>query len=93
MRQRASSRSSSDGIRFPIMEWALTLGVVTLFGGLMAFAGWKSGRPRKDRLKPLWISWTGVALVAMLVLVFAVMHVLSLMGVHTGSRVLGKYGA
>ncbi|MEQ1784557.1 MAG: hypothetical protein ABMA14_24690, partial [Hyphomonadaceae bacterium] len=53
------------------MEWALTLAIVTLFGGLTAFAGWKSGQPRKDRVKPLWISWTGVALVAMIVLVFA----------------------
>lgn len=75
------------------MEWAITVGIVAAFGGLTAFAGWKSGQPRKDRLKPLWISWTGIAVVAMIVVVFAAMHVLGLMGVHTGSRILSRYGA
>ncbi len=93
MRQRANSRTRDDRNRFPVMEWALSLGTITVFGGLMAFAGWKSGRPRRDRLKPLWISWTGVAVVAMIIVVFAALHILSLMGVHTGSRILGKYGA
>ncbi|MEQ1782531.1 MAG: hypothetical protein ABMA14_14300, partial [Hyphomonadaceae bacterium] len=62
------------------MEWALTLGTITLFGGLTVFAGWKSGQPRKDSLKPLWISWTGILIVSTIVLVFATIHALNLLG-------------
>lgn len=75
------------------MEWAITLGIITLSGGLAGFAGWKSGQPRKDRLKPLWISWTGILVIATIVLIFAAVHALTLMGIHTGERTLGKYGA
>lgn len=75
------------------MEWSITLSVIALFGGLMAFAGWKSGQPRKDSLKPLWISWTSVTVLAMIVVVFAAIHALNMLGVHTGSRTLGKYGS
>ncbi len=93
MRQRASSRTSGDRIKFPVMELALTLGVLALSGGLTAYAGWKSGQPRKDSLKPLWISWTGILIVATIVVVLAAIHALNLLGMHTGSRTLGKYGA
>lgn len=74
------------------MEWSITLAIIALFGGLTAFAGWKSGRPRKDSLKPLWISWTGVAVLGAIVVVFAAIHALNLLGMHTGARTLGKYG-
>ena len=93
MRQRASSRTSGDRIKFPVMELALTLGVIALFGGLTVFAGWKSGQPRKDSLKPVWISWTGILIIATIVVVFAGIHMLTLMGVHTGSRTLSRYGS
>jgi hypothetical protein len=75
------------------MDWPITLAIIAVSGGLTVFAGWKSGQPRKDRLKPLWISWTGVAVIAMIVVVFAAIHALNLLGMHTGSRTLGRYGA
>lgn len=74
------------------MEWSLTLGFVALFGGITAFAGWKSSRPVKDSLKPRFISWPVVAILAAAFLVFAVIHALNLMGMHTGSRTLSRYG-
>lgn len=75
------------------MELLATFVIIALSGGVAGYAGWKSGQPRKDSLKPLWISWTGVAVVAIVVIVFAAIHALNLMGMHTGSRTLGKYGA
>lgn len=92
MRQLANSQNGADGSKFPAMEWSITLGVMALFGGIAAFAGWKSGRPHKHSLKPRFISWPVVAILAAVFLVFAVIHALNLMGMHTGSRTLSRYG-
>lgn len=75
------------------MEWPITLAVMAVFGGVTAFAGWKSGRPQKDSLNPRFISWPVVAILAAVVVVFAGIHVLNLMGMHTGSRTLSRYGS
>ncbi len=93
MRQLANSRIGDNSLRFPGMEWPITLGIIALFGGLMVIAGWKSGQPRKDSLKPLWISWTSIVVLAMIVVVLAAIHALNLITVHTGSRTLRRYGA
>ena len=93
MRQLANSPTGAVGVRFLAMEWSITLGVVALFGGIAAFAGWKSGRPQKDSLKPRFISWPVVAILAAVFVVFAVIHALNLMGMQTGSRTLGRYGS
>lgn len=74
------------------MEWSITLAIVALFGGVAAFAGWKSGKPPKDSLTPRWISWTAVTIVAALVTVFAGIHLLNLLGMQTGQRTLSRYG-
>ena len=74
------------------MDWIVTLSAVSILLALTVFAGWKSGRPRKDSLKPQWISWPFVTILAGALLAFAVIHALNLMGVHTGQRTLGGYG-
>jgi hypothetical protein len=74
------------------MELPITLAVIALFGGLTAFAGWKSGQPQKDSLKPRFISWPVVVVLAAALLAFAAIHALNLMGMHTGARTLGRYG-
>lgn len=63
-----------------------------LFGGIAAFAGRKSSRPHNDSLKPRFISWPVVAILAAVFLVFAAIHALNLMGMHTSSRTLSRYG-
>src|SRR5262245_5133192 len=39
------------------MDWTLTLAAIGLGAVATAFSAWRSGRPRKDSLRPKWISW------------------------------------
>ncbi len=73
------------------MDWTITLAAVAIFGGLAAFAGWKSGRPPKDSLRVRWISWPVVTIFAATAAIFAIIHMMSLLGVETGSRMVGPY--
>jgi hypothetical protein len=75
------------------MDWTITIAAIAGFGALAAFAGWQSGRPRKDSLKARWISWPVVTIFAATAAIFALIHVLSLLGYETGSRTVGQYGS
>jgi hypothetical protein len=75
------------------MDWAITIAAIVVFGGLTVFAGWKSGRPRKDSLRTQWISWPVVTIFAATAAIFAIIHMMSLLGIHTGSRTVGPYGS
>ena len=74
------------------MDWIITLSAIAILLALTVYAGWKSGRPPKDSLKPQWISWPFVTVLAGALLAFAVIHAMNLMGVQTGQRTLGRYG-
>ena len=74
------------------MDWAITITAVIVFGALTVFAGWKSGRPRKDSLEVQWISWPLVTVLAATAAIFALIHVAGLMGIHTGQNTLRGYG-
>lgn len=74
------------------MEWIITLAVIVVLLALTVYAGWKSGRPRKDSVKPQWISWPFVTVLAGALLAFAVVHAMNLMGIHTGQNTTGRYG-
>lgn len=74
------------------MEWIVTLLVIGALAALTVFAGWKSGLPRKDSVRPQWVSWPLVTVVAGALLAFAVIHAMNLMGIHTGQRTLSRYG-
>lgn len=74
------------------MDWTLTLAALALFGGLTAYAGWKSGRPRKDSLSVQWISWPLVTVLAATAAIFAIIHVAGLLGFQTGGSTLQGYG-
>jgi amino acid transporter len=71
------------------MEWIITLAVGGLALLFTAFAAWKSGRPRKDSLKPRWISWPMVTIFSGALLLLAVVHVINLMGITTGGGMAG----
>lgn len=73
------------------LDWTLTIIGVTAFAGLAGFAGWKSGRPRKDSLNAQWISWPLVTVFAATAAIFLLIHILGLMGIHTGQRTLSGY--
>lgn len=73
------------------MEMTATLGLAGVATLLTAFAAWRSGRPRKDRLHPSWISWRLVTIISGAVIVLAVVHALNLAGFHTGANQPG-YG-
>jgi hypothetical protein len=47
---------------------------------------WRSSAPRKDRLKPGWISWHFVMLLAAAGIMLLLVHVTNLLGLHTGGR-------
>jgi hypothetical protein len=71
------------------MEWNVTLFIIGLGAVAGVFSAWKSGRPRKDSLKPQWISWKLMTLVSGAVLLLGVVHAINLMGLHTGGGGLG----
>lgn len=75
----------------PRMEWSITFAAIALFGGLTVFAGWMSGRPRKDSLKVQWISWPLVTVMAATAAIFAIIHVVSMLGYETGGNTLRGY--
>jgi hypothetical protein len=71
------------------MEWTLTLVVIGIGLAITAFAAWKSGQPKKDSLKARWISWPLVTVIAGGVLMLALIHMASLLGVNANSG--GRY--
>ena len=88
---RLLPRAGRSVIHSP-MEWAITISAIVVFGGLAAFAGWKSGRPHKDTHKVQWISWPLVTVLAATAAIFAIIHVVTLLGYQTGGNVLRSYG-
>lgn len=74
------------------MDWIVTFVIIACAGGLTVFSAWKTGQPRKDSLKARWVSWQAVMFIAAVITVFAVIHVMSLLGYHTGGRTLAAYG-
>lgn len=73
------------------MELALTIAILLVCLAATVFAGWKSGRPRKDSLNVQWISWPMLTVLAGAALAFALVHLLNLMGFHTGANLAQKY--
>jgi len=73
-------------------NWIITLTAIVALLALTVYAGWKSGRPRKDTVKPQWISWPFVTVFAGALLAFAMIHAINLMGFHTGQNTTGRYG-
>ncbi len=74
------------------LNWIITCAVIVLALGTTVFAGWKSGRPRKDTLRPQWISWPFVTVFAGALLLFAIIHAMNLLGFQTGQNTTGRYG-
>ena len=74
------------------MEMAATIAILAVCVAAMVFAGWKSGRPRKDTHKTQWISWPLMTVLSAAVLVFAVIHGMNLIGMHTGQGTLNRLG-
>jgi fatty acid desaturase len=74
------------------MEWAITIAAIVVFGALTAFAGWKSGRPHKDSLNVQWISWPLVTVLAATAAIFAIIHVVTMLGYQTGGNITRMYG-
>jgi hypothetical protein len=66
------------------MEWTLTLSAIGVCLVLTAFAAWKSGQPKKDSLNARWISWPLVTVIAGGVLMLALVHATSLLGLNAG---------
>jgi len=67
------------------MELTLTASVIGIGLLVTAFAAWKSGQPKKDSLNARWVSWPLVTVISGGVLMLALIHVASLLGVHTGN--------
>lgn len=65
---------------------------IALCLGLTVFAGWKSGRPRKDSPNGRWVSWPLVTVLCGAALVFAIVHAINLLGVDTGDNFRHRLG-
>jgi len=75
------------------MELWVTIGVIAFAVLLAAFASWKTGRPVKDTHRARWISWPLVTIFAGALAILAVVHLLNVLGVHTGQGGVGRpYG-
>lgn len=74
------------------MDWIITGTIIALLLGTTMFAGWKSGRPRKDSIRPQWISWPFVTVLGGTLLLFALIHAMNLMGFQTGQGTLNRLG-
>ena len=74
------------------LDLIITCAVIALALGMTVFAGWKSGRPHKDTHKTQWISWPLMTVLSAAVLVFAGIHGMNLMGMHTGQGTLNRLG-
>ena len=68
------------------MELTLTVSAIGIGLLITAFAAWKSGQPKKDTLNARWISWPLVTVIAGGVLMLALIHVASLLGLHAGGN-------
>ena len=66
------------------MELILTISTIGVGLLITAFAAWKSGQPKKDSLNARWISWPLVTVIAGGVLMLALIHVASLLGLNGG---------
>lgn len=66
------------------MEWILTLIAIGIGLLITALAAWKSGQPKKDTLNARWISWPLVTVIAGGVLMLALIHAASLLGLNAG---------
>lgn len=66
------------------MELTLTVSTIGIGLLLTAFAAWKSGQPKKDSLNARWISWPLVTVIAGGVLMLALIHAASLLGLNSG---------
>ncbi|MEQ1609319.1 MAG: hypothetical protein ABL956_10200 [Hyphomonadaceae bacterium] len=69
----------------------MTIAILLVCLAATVFAGWKSGRPRKDSLNVQWISWPMLTVLAGAALAFALVHLVNLMGFHTGANLAQKY--
>ncbi len=74
------------------IDWTFTSAAIAVCLALTVFAGWKSGRPRKDSLNARWVSWPLVTVLAGAALVFALVHAINLMGVNTGENFRHRLG-
>ena len=68
------------------MDWTITLVVIGAGAVLTAFSAWKSGRPRKDSLKPKWVSWRFLTLVFGALMLIGLAHAASLAGFNQGGN-------
>lgn len=73
------------------MEWTLTIAALVGTLALTVFAGWKSGRKRKDTHRTQWVSWPLVTVFAGAAFFFTLVHAVNLMGFQTGN-INQRYG-
>ena len=66
------------------LDWIITLIAMAFGAGLMALAVWQSGRKRPDSLKVRWIPWRFVTLFIAAVMALGLVHIVNLLGFHTG---------
>jgi hypothetical protein len=74
------------------IDWTLTGIAIAACLALTVFAGWKSGRPRKDSLNMRWVSWPLITVLAGCALVFAIVHAINLLGINTGDNFRHRLG-
>jgi hypothetical protein len=67
------------------VEWILTLASLAAAVSIYGVAIWQSSRKRKDSLRARWVPWKFVVLLAAAVMVYALVHVLTLLGFKPGA--------
>lgn len=70
---------------FPVSpDWIITLSALALLGAIFSLAIWQSGRKRPDSADVRWIPWRFVVVIVGAFLGLGLIHVVNLLGIHTG---------
>ncbi len=66
-------------------DLAITLAASIVIVALLAFAAWRSGKPRPDTIRGRGAPWRLIVFLCGAALLIAVVHAVNLMGLHTGN--------
>ncbi len=65
-------------------DWIITIAAFAAAVAVFGAAVWQSGRTRKDSLRARWIPWKFVVLLAGAIMVYAAVHMMTLLGFKPG---------
>lgn len=66
------------------MTLPVTIGLIVLFASLAAVCGWRGARPPNPHSGPRMMPWRFLMIASAAVVLMLLVHVVNLLGAHTG---------